>query len=176
MGLHPALPAGPATRREERMTEPSAGSDPAGGTDGGPTRRGFMNACLAGGALATGGMVTYPLARFLLPPDIAEAAVASVVAGRVDEFPLNSGKVFKMGSKPGLLVRLQTGEFKAFSAVCTHLSCRVKFVPDTKVIFCNCHGGVFDLTGKNIGGPPPKPLEEFTANVRGDEVSVCRAT
>ena len=158
------------------MADNDSGGAAPGGADEGPTRRGFMNACLAGGAMATGGMVMYPLARFLLPPQVAEASVASVVAGKVDEFPLNSGKIFKMGSKPGLLVRLPNGEFKAFSAVCTHLSCRVQYKTDTKVIFCACHGGVFDLTGKNIAGPPPKPLEEFTANVRGDEVIVSRGS
>ena len=133
-----------------------------------------MNACLAGGALATGGMVTYPLARFLLPPETAEAAVASVVAGKVSDFPINSGKIFRMGSKPGLLVRLPSGEFKAFSAVCTHLSCRVQYRPDTKLIWCACHNGTFDLTGKNIAGPPPRPLETFSAKVLGGEVVVSR--
>jgi len=162
---------------------PASGGDAScdgGGSCGGPddacTRRRLLaNAVLASGAVATGGAVLYPLARFLLPPEVAEAAVASVVAGRVEDFPRNSGRNFKMGSKRGLLVRLANGEFRAFSAKCTHLSCTVQYRPDTKNIWCACHNGIFDLTGKNVAGPPPRPLEAFTANVRGDEIVVSRA-
>jgi cytochrome b6-f complex iron-sulfur subunit len=149
---------------------------PRPGDGAGCTRRRLLNGLLASGAVATGGAVTYPLARFLLPPEVAEPAVASVVAGKVADFPLNSGKIFKMGSKPGLLVRLPDGEFRAFSAVCTHLSCRVQYRSDSKQIWCACHAGFFDLTGRNVAGPPPRPLEVFDAHVRGDEVVVSRRT
>jgi cytochrome b6-f complex iron-sulfur subunit len=135
---------------------------------------------LASGAVATSGAVAYPLARFLLPPEEAESAVASAVAGKVSEFPVNSGRIFRMGSRPILLLRLPNGEFRAFSAKCTHLSCLVRYKPDTKMIFCACHGGTFDLTGKNVSGPPPRPLEPFEVSVRGEkdkaEVVVSRAS
>ena len=151
--------------------ETATGGCPGGGDC---TRRRMLAGLVGTGALATGAAVAYPLARFLTPPRIAEAAVASVSAGKAADFPLNSGKLFKMGSKPGLLVRLPTGEFKAFTAVCTHLSCRVQYRPDVKQIWCACHNGFYDLTGKNVAGPPPRPLEEFQAHVLGDEVVVSR--
>ncbi len=43
------------------------------------------------------------------------------------------------------------------------------------MIWCACHNGRYDLTGKNVSGPPPRPLEEFHVNVRGDEIIVSRA-
>jgi Rieske Fe-S protein len=158
-------------------------NDPCGAASGpgeGCTRRRLLaNAALVSGAVATGGSVGYPLARFLLPPEEAESSVASMVAGKVSEFPVNSGRIVRMGSRPVLVLHLPGGEFRAFSAKCTHLSCLVKYRPDTKLIFCACHGGTFDLTGKNISGPPPRPLEAFTASVRGEkdkaEVVVSRA-
>ena len=138
------------------------------------SRRYALNLLVGAGAALTGASVAVPVAGFLLPPEQTEAAVASVVAGKVSDFPLNSGKIFKMGSKPGLLVRLADGTFRAYSAVCTHLSCRVQYRPDTKLIWCACHNGTFDLTGKNIAGPPPRPLETFSAKVLGGEVVVSR--
>ena len=98
----------------------------------------------------------------------------SVSAGRVDDLPPNSGKIFKFGDEPGLLVRTVEGEWRAFSARCTHLNCTVQYEPGVRLITCACHNGQFDLNGKNIGGPPPKPLQAYTVNRRGDEIVVSR--
>ena len=108
------------------------------------------------------------------PPQVIESTENSVVAAKLSELPPNSGKIFKFGNKPGILVRSASGEFKAFSAVCTHLDCIVQYRPDTKQIWCACHNGQYNLNGKNIGGPPPRPLEEYKVNTRGDDVVVTR--
>jgi len=133
-----------------------------------------LNAFLASGAVATGGAVAYPLGRFLLPPEVAEASVASVVAAKVDDPDLKKKgwKTFKMGSKAGLLIRLPSGEYLAFNARCTHLACQVSYRPDSKDIHCACHNGIYDLTGRNVSGPPPRPLEAYQANVLGDDIVV----
>jgi Rieske Fe-S protein len=98
-----------------------------------------------------------------------------VVAAKLNEVPVNTGKIFKFGSKPGIVVRTDSGELKAFSAVCTHLDCIVQYQPETKQIWCACHNGQYNLNGKNVGGPPPRPLEEFKVNTRGDEIVVSKA-
>ena len=139
-----------------------------------PTRRKVLNFFLGTGALASLGAILYPIARFMIPPRIVESAASSVVAAKVAEVKPNSGKVFKFGSKPALLIQTPTGEYRAFNAVCTHLDCTVQYRPEEKLIWCACHNGRYDLTGKNISGPPPRPLEEFKVNVRGDEIVVSR--
>jgi cytochrome b6-f complex iron-sulfur subunit len=139
-----------------------------------PTRRGFLNYLLGTGAVASLAAILYPVVRFMIPPRIVESAASSVVAAKVPELKPNNGKIFKFGSKPGLLILTPAGEFRAFSAVCTHLDCTVQYRPDEKLIWCACHNGRYDLTGKNISGPPPRPLEEFKVNVRGDEIVVSR--
>ncbi len=48
-----------------------------------------------------------------------------------------------------------------FSATCSHLGCLVNYHKDKRVFICPCHGGRYDLTGKNIAGPPPAPLTRF---------------
>jgi Rieske Fe-S protein len=50
----------------------------------------------------------------------------------------------------------------------------VQYRDDFKHIWCACHNGHFDLTGRNIAGPPPRPLEEYRVEIRGEEVVVIR--
>jgi Rieske Fe-S protein len=51
------------------------------------------------------------------------------------------------------------GALKAFDSKCTHAGCNVQFQGEK--LYCNCHGGTYDLSGKNVSGPPPKPLTEL---------------
>ena len=139
------------------------------------TRRRFLDYLLGTSALATLGAIIYPIIRFMAPPHIVEAAASSVLAAKVSELPPNSGKIFKFGSKPGIIVRTASGELKAFSAVCTHLDCIVQYSPEKKQIWCACHNGQYNLNGENIGGPPPRPLEQYPVNKRGDDIVVNRA-
>ena len=140
-----------------------------------PTRRTFLDWLVGGSALATFGAIIYPILKFMTPPRVIESTENSVVAAKLAEIPRNSGKIFKFGNKPGILVRTDSGELKAFSATCTHLDCIVQYRSETKQIWCACHNGQYNLSGKNIGGPPPRPLEEFKVNTRGDEIVVTKA-
>ena len=140
----------------------------------GPSRRRFLDYLLGTSVVATLAAIVYPIIKFMVPPEIVEAQQNSVVIGKAGDFPNNSGKIFKFGSKPGIIIRTESGELKAFSASCTHLSCIVQYDPAGKQIVCACHNGKYDLNGKNIAGPPPRPLDPFTVNVKGDEVTVTR--
>ena len=138
------------------------------------TRRNLLNYLLGTGAFATLCAIFYPVLRFMIPPRIVESSASSVVAAKISEIKPNEGKIFKFGSKPGILIETSSGEYRAFSAICTHLDCTVQYRSDEKLIWCACHNGRYDLTGKNIAGPPPRPLEEFTVNVRSEEIVVSR--
>jgi cytochrome b6-f complex iron-sulfur subunit len=140
-----------------------------------PSRRKFLDILLGSSAVATLGAMFYPILKFMVPPQVIEAQTNSVSVGKNAEVPANSGKIFKFGSKPGIIIRTEAGDLKAFSASCTHLDCIVQYDPASKQIVCACHNGHYDLTGKNVSGPPPRPLEEFTVNVKGDDITVTRA-
>lgn len=140
-----------------------------------PGRRSFLNYFLGTSFGATLLAILYPIIRFIAPPEIIEAVQSSVVAGKAGEIATNSGKIFKFGNKPGLLIRTPSGELKAFSAVCTHLDCIVQYQPEGKRIWCACHNGQYNLNGQNIGGPPPRPLEEYVVNTRGDDIVVTKS-
>jgi Rieske Fe-S protein len=142
-------------------------------------RRTFLDLVLGVGFVSTALSFFYPLWRYLIPPASAEPTTNSVVAGKAADFKANSGAVVKFGSKPAIIVRTPDGELRAFSAVCTHLDCTVQYKPDTSQIWCACHNGLYDLSGSVVSGPPPRPLESFTVNLRGEpgqeEVVVSKA-
>lgn len=139
-----------------------------------PTRRRLLNWLLSLGSGGLLGVLLYPIVRYVTPPAEPESTSASVVAGKVKDFPLNTGKIVRFGEKPAIVVHLATGEFRAFSASCTHLNCTVQYRADREQIWCACHNGTFDLTGRNVAGPPPRPLDAFDVGVRGDDVVVTR--
>jgi cytochrome b6-f complex iron-sulfur subunit len=137
-------------------------------------RRRFVEILLGSGLVATAVAFVYPVLRYLIPPKASDLGSDAVVAGRVGELTLNSGKIFRFGSRPGLLIRTANGDYRAMSATCTHLSCTVQYRPDLREVWCACHNGMYDLSGRNISGPPPRPLENFEVQVRGDEIFVRR--
>jgi len=63
---------------------------------------------------------------------------------------------------------------RAFTAICTHLGCIVEYRKDLNHIWCACHNGHYNLQGVNIAGPPPRPLEQYDVNVRGDTIVVSK--
>jgi cytochrome b6-f complex iron-sulfur subunit len=141
-----------------------------------PTRRGFIDWLLG---TSVGGLVVavlYPVSRYMVPPKAAEAATNSVTLdfAPADILP-NSARLFRFGNRAGIFVHTADGEYRAFSALCTHLSCVVQHREDLGHLWCACHNGHFDLNGTNISGPPPRPLEAYEVNVRGDEIIVSKA-
>ncbi|HEX9880294.1 MAG TPA: Rieske (2Fe-2S) protein [Candidatus Binatia bacterium] len=139
------------------------------------TRRGFVNWLLGTGAAAFFLSVFYPISRYLIPPRVEESTARSVtLALKARDIKVNTGQIFRFGNRPAILIRTPAGEIRAFSAVCTHLACIVQYRADLSHIWCACHNGHFDLHGKNIAGPPPKPLEEYTVNVRTEQVIVSK--
>jgi Rieske Fe-S protein len=132
------------------------------------SRRTFLDALLAVGFVSTAAAIAYPVARFLVPPASGEPGTASVVAAKSAALRPNSGMIFPFGSKPAIVVRTAEGEVRAFSAVCTHLECTVQFKTDTSQLWCACHNGLYDTSGNVVSGPPPRGLEKFVVNVRGE--------
>ncbi len=143
---------------------------PAGQT----TRRRFLDRFLGTSVTALAAAVLYPVLRFLKPPVVPEAPTSRVLAGRVDELAKEGWKIFPFGAVPGILVQVRPGEYRAFSATCTHLECTVQFDKPSQRIWCACHNGYYDLNGRNVAGPPPHPLTPYTVQVVDEEIFVTR--
>lgn len=133
-----------------------------------------MEAFLGSGIIATLASFLYPVLRYLVPPPVADLGADEVVAGKVADLKPNAGKVFRFGNRPGLLIMSSDGAYHAVSATCTHLGCTVQYRSDMHQIWCACHNGIYEISGRNVSGPPPRPLDAFDVHVRGDEIVVSR--
>jgi Rieske Fe-S protein len=135
-------------------------------------RRHWLLRALQAGIAATLVAIFYPVVRFLWPrPATKSGAMDAVAPFAVDELKKaqdegRSAQPFNFGGKPCLVIRTPNGEIKAFNALCTHVECTVEYRPANGDIFCNCHNGVYDLNGRNIAGPPPRPLEAYKVALR----------
>jgi Rieske Fe-S protein len=84
------------------------------------------------------------------------------------EIPVGSGKIFT--SEKVVVTQPVSGDFKAFSAVCTHMGCIVNQISDG-TIDCPCHGSQFSIKdGSVVGGPAPSPLAAEAIKVSGDRI------
>jgi nitrite reductase/ring-hydroxylating ferredoxin subunit len=120
------------------------------------------------------GSILYPIVRYLVPPDVPEAAGLSASAGSAATLAPNSARIVPFGASPVIVVRTGVGELRAFAATCTHLDCTVQYRPDLGHIWCACHNGHYDLNGRNIAGPPPQPLASFDVDLKDDEIMISR--
>ena len=136
--------------------------------------RRWVNLLLGTGVVATIASFIYPAIRYVIPPPVSEASNLSVVAAKVGELKNNAAKVFRFGSEPAILIHTSNGNYRAFTAVCTHLGCTVQYRADLREIWCPCHNGKYDLRGRNVSGPPPRPLAQYQVHIQGEDIVVVR--
>lgn len=137
-------------------------------------RRDFLKYSLTAGLAAFAAIVIYPILSFLNPPKQTEVEVTSVNAGKVEDMKPGDYKIVRFGNKPVIIIRVDDKTFRALSATCTHLDCTVQYRKDEKIIWCACHNGKYDLYGKNISGPPPKPLTQFNVAIKNDDLIISK--
>lgn len=129
-------------------------------------RRSFLDYLIGGGILGFLGAVFFPIYKYMKPPEIPEAVQSQVTACTLAELQAaeNRYKTFKFGRQLGIVVLLPDEEVRAYSAICTHLDCTVQYRPDMNILWCACHNGKYDMSGRNIAGPPPRPLEQWVVH------------
>jgi len=95
---------------------------------------------------------------------------------KTSDIPVGGGKIFSADNV--VVTQPKSGDFKAFSATCTHKSCLVGAVRDGKIV-CTCHGSEFSITDGSVVAAPRgmttaqvQPLPEKTVTVSGDQISV----
>jgi Rieske Fe-S protein len=102
----------------------------------------------------------------------AGSAAASAASAAISEadVPVGGGKIFE--ALKVVVTQPTAGDFKAFSAVCTHQGCTVSGVSNG-VITCPCHGSAFDITtGAVRQGPATQPLPAKSVTVGADGISI----
>jgi menaquinol-cytochrome c reductase iron-sulfur subunit len=149
-------------------------------------RRDFLKTAIVGiGGVITAGFA-FPAVAYILGPALQPVASNWIQLGSVLKVEKGIPTLFKT------IIQTQTGwitadeEFSAYvltedgqnfvvlSNVCTHLGCRVRWIPEKNGFFCPCHNGAFAKDGKVTGGPPPQPLFHYENKVENGILSVKR--
>ena len=155
------------------------------------TRRRFMTGTAHGaGALATMGFAL-PALAFAIGPIFNNDTLGWQTIGTPDMFPnddyipaviviapgigeAGNSTVYIRARNPSIDTTppTQFNRWIAISTRCAHLGCPVRWVPASERFICPCHGGVYDLQGVRVGGPPPRPLDRFFTRLHDGYVQV----
>ncbi|MBM3151180.1 MAG: Rieske 2Fe-2S domain-containing protein [Chloroflexi bacterium] len=136
------------------------------------TRRDFLKMLNGAGALLGLGVVATPVVAYFYPARLEEMPSEPALVCAEAELPIGESKTVKFGRYPAIIVHLEEG-LKAYSAVCTHFACLVKWNPEAVRLECPCHDGYFSPSdGSVVAGPPPAPLTPLVAEVVDGQVYV----
>jgi cytochrome b6-f complex iron-sulfur subunit len=116
--------------------------------------------------------VAAPAVAFFYPPDLSATPAEPVSAGPESALLVGESKMVPYGRYPALVINTSEG-IKAYSAVCTHFACLVKWDKARGEFVCPCHDGFFDpIDGHVISGPPPRALDPIAVKIVGGEIMV----
>jgi len=155
------------------------------------TRRRFMTATAHGAGAAAAGAFALPALGFAIGPIFKSTPHRWEVVGTVNQFPDNNYVPVTITLVPDIgeagkstaYIRKFNPEidtdpydkgtpYIAISSRCAHVGCPVRWVDASERFICPCHGGVYDLLGRRVGGPPVRPLDRFYTRVRGEDVEL----
>lgn len=134
-----------------------------------PARRSVLDLLLGFGLFGWLGSVLYPVLRYLTPL-AQQAQNGPVRLSPEDQAKLDKDHAVIVAAGAGRLLVFEDGSqsLRAISAKCTHEGCTVQYGPGESVIWCACHNGRFDLDGRVISGPPPRPLARYEVQRQSD--------
>jgi cytochrome b6-f complex iron-sulfur subunit len=139
------------------------------------TRRGFLDLLLGASALAWIASVAYPVIRYLKPlPQTGATGPTHLTRDEAAKLEANKFVIVPVSGQRVIVCQAED-QLLAFSAKCTHEGCTVTFRPAQSSIWCPCHDGRFDLTGRVVSGPPPQALAKFIAQRQPDGSIVVSA-
>ncbi|HNK16044.1 MAG TPA: ubiquinol-cytochrome c reductase iron-sulfur subunit [Nitrospira sp.] len=153
-------------------------STPVGG------RRSFFQWITLAAAGVVGMGLAVPLIGTLVSPAFSRrrrewvdvGGVEELVVGRPTQLDhvttIRDGWMETKSQKAVWAVKQADGGVRVFSPICTHLGCGYRWDDGEKKFLCPCHGSVFDVNGKVLGGPAPRPLDLLPSKVEGGRLLV----
>ncbi|HVC23759.1 MAG TPA: ubiquinol-cytochrome c reductase iron-sulfur subunit [Candidatus Dormibacteraeota bacterium] len=151
------------------------------------SRRRFMILTINGVGAGTGLLIAAPIVGSVLSPlfakrktpwvlvaDVGQVAVG-VPTAYVVNLPTDEGWTVPAVPRTVYVVKLNLNgsvQMLTLSNVCTHMQCDVHWDTNLKQFLCPCHGGLYSITGTNIGGPPPWPLFRYEHKLVGNTLYV----
>jgi len=149
-------------------------------------RRDFMKATIVSIGGIIGAAIGIPAIPYIIGPAQKQDAADWIRLGAVSKVELNVPTLFKLTLETqtgwvnseeefSVYVLTENGQdYTVMSNVCTHLGCRVRWIPEQGEFFCPCHNGVFAKDGTVVDGPPPRPLDKFDNKVEDGSIFVKR--
>lgn len=146
-------------------------------------RRGFLVRVIQGAYAVIGATLAFVVGGAVVAPSFGRRDTMWLRAGDADSLeegtplPITlrvarpDGPAEVVDRKIVYLVK-NGSEVRVLDSTCTHLGCRTRFNPETRQIECPCHGGVYDVNGNVVSGPPPAPLRAMTTRVENGKVMV----
>ena len=138
------------------------------------SRREFTTVIMTFLGSIMGAVIGFPLIGYIISPVIRAKKVDDWVSlGPLANYPLGEPTLFSFtrtkvngweqttNSYGVFILRETESKVKVLSNVCTHLSCRVHWSPETQTFDCPCHDAKFDIQGQVVYGPPPRPMDEW---------------
>jgi menaquinol-cytochrome c reductase iron-sulfur subunit len=151
--------------------------------DPGLGRRQLLARCFwAAVSLVTAGIAA-PLLGYFVGPLLRRRTPVRVPLGAVADFPTDrpqkvefvlrrrDGWVTEEGRHAAWVVR-RGADVLVFDPRCTHLGCAYHWHTETSQFLCPCHNGLYDLEGRVVGGPPPRPLDTYAVTVEAGVLAV----
>lgn len=148
------------------------------------SRRTFLYMALGGIGSLIAAIVAIPWVAAILDPILRGKPTTWRSVGKLDDFKIGDTVLVKFKNAGALpwagdtdmtasWVRRETeNEFVAFSINCAHLGCPLRWIPDSELFLCPCHGGVYYKDGSYAAGPPPHGMTKYPIRVRNGRVEI----
>lgn len=130
-------------------------------------------------------VIGIPAIGYLISPALrAKQSEAWIILGPLGDIPVGIPKPFNftrsqvngwektVTSHGVFVVRKDESQVMVLSNICTHLGCIVSWHPDRQHYVSPCHNGHFDILGKVVSGPPPRPLDEYVTKIENGIISI----
>jgi cytochrome b6-f complex iron-sulfur subunit len=141
----------------------------------GMNRRSVLDLLLGVGVLGFLGSVLFPVLRYLKPLGAqAQNGPVKLDGEELGKLEKEHSVIVRAGPTRIVVFEDPGQRLRALSAKCTHEGCTVQYVPGQSVIWCACHNGRFDLDGRVLAGPPPRPLEKYSCTREADGAVVVQ--
>lgn len=143
----------------------------------GTTRRGFFSRIMAAIGGLVGISVGVPLIGYGILPALKKEDIGWFKVEDAEAFEPNKPKLVPVTpvsprdwpeepvKQAVYVVKKEDGQFVLFDIHCTHVGCPVHWNDKAQRFFSPCHGGVFDIEGRVLAGPPPRPLDRYTVKI-----------
>lgn len=148
------------------------------------TRREFFGILSGWIAAAIGATLAVPAVAYVVGPALRRKTLGWLNAGAVGDLVADQPvqREVEVGTQEGWfttqsikgvwVVKRSTGEIRVYNPHCTHLGCAYAWNDAARQFQCPCHGGVYDLDGRVIAGPPPRTLDTLDFQVEGERLEI----